>query len=94
MTKRKAALKIPDVMQTAAALRGEALEAEPESPTVTPKQERPVTTAVYLPKRTYDLLKRVAYKRSAATLTKPSVSKLITELAERYRGELEEELMK
>jgi hypothetical protein len=49
------------------------------------------TTAIHIPKQTWDLLRRVAYKRALATGGRPSVSALVAELVERHRAELEAE---
>jgi hypothetical protein len=49
------------------------------------------TTAIHIPQATWDLLRRVAYKRALAGGGRPSVSAIVTELVERNRNELERE---
>jgi hypothetical protein len=49
-----------------------------------------MTTAIVLPKQTYELLRAVALKRAAAG-GRLSVSAVIASLAEKHRGELERE---
>jgi hypothetical protein len=49
-----------------------------------------MTTAIVLPKRTYELLRSVALKRAAAG-GRLSVSAVIVALVEDHRGELERE---
>ena len=50
------------------------------------------TTAVHLPKKTLSLLKRVAFRRSMVHGGRMSVSRLVTDLVESRRMELEEEI--
>ena len=50
------------------------------------------TTAVHLPKETLRLLKRVAFHRSQVHGGRMSVSRLLTDLVERQRDELEKEV--
>ena len=52
------------------------------------------TTAVHLPVATHKLLRAVAFVRAQNRGGRPSVSKLITELAESRRKELEAEARK
>jgi hypothetical protein len=49
------------------------------------------TTAIHVPKVTWMLLRAVAFHRAQANGGRASVSKLITELVERHRPELERE---
>jgi hypothetical protein len=49
------------------------------------------TTAIHVPKTTWILLRSVAFHRAQANGGRASVSKLITELVERHRAELEKE---
>lgn len=51
-----------------------------------------MTTAINLPRQTWELLKRVATQRAIETRKRASVSALIAELAERHRAELEAEI--
>ena len=50
------------------------------------------TTAVHLPKKTLQLLKLVAFHRSQVHGGRMSVSRLVADLAEAHRKELEEEI--
>jgi hypothetical protein len=62
-------------------------KAEPE------RQERShVTTGINLPISVYQLLNRVAFKRSLERGGRPSVSALLLDLVQRHRKELEKEL--
>ena len=54
-------------------------------------ETRWATTAVHLPKVTLQLLKRVAFHRSEAHGGRMSVSKVITDLVEANREDLEAE---
>ncbi len=49
------------------------------------------TTAINLPVDTWTMLRAAAFARAQATGERPSVSALITELAEQHRAELEKE---
>jgi hypothetical protein len=49
------------------------------------------TTAIHVPRSTWTLLRAVAFHRAQANGGRASVSKLITELVERHRPELERE---
>ena len=49
------------------------------------------TTAINIPVDTWTMLRAVAFARAQETGGRPSVSALITELAERHRAELEKE---
>lgn len=49
------------------------------------------TTAIHVPKATWTLLRAVAFHRAQANGGRASVSKLITELVEQHRPELEKE---
>ncbi len=51
-----------------------------------------VTTAMYIPRATWVLLRAVAFKRAQETGDRPSVSALVGELVERHREELEDEI--
>jgi len=50
-----------------------------------------MTTAIHVPKTTWMLLRAVAFHRAQANGGRASVSKLIAELVERHRPELEKE---
>lgn len=52
--------------------------------------DKPMTTAIVLPRRTYELLRSVALKRAQAG-GRLSVSAVIVDIAEKHRGELERE---
>ena len=49
------------------------------------------TTAINIPVDTWTMLRAVAFARAQETGERPSVSALITELAEHHRAELERE---
>ncbi len=49
------------------------------------------TTAINIPVDTWTMLRAVAFARAQETGERPSVSALITELAEQHRAELEKE---
>jgi hypothetical protein len=55
-----------------------------------PPEKGNMTTAIVLPKQTYELLRAVALKRAAAG-GRLSVSAVIAGLAEKHRSELERE---
>jgi len=50
-----------------------------------------MTTAIHIPKDTWNLLRAVSFRRAQDQGGRASVSKLITELVERHRTELEHE---
>lgn len=50
-----------------------------------------ITTAIHIPKPTWTLLRAVAFHRAQEQGGRASVSKLIAELVERHRKELERE---
>jgi uncharacterized protein (DUF2384 family) len=50
-----------------------------------------ITTAIHIPKPTWALLRAVAFRRAQEQGGRASVSKLIAELVERHRKELERE---
>ena len=50
-----------------------------------------ITTAIHIPKPTWTLLRAVAFRRAQDQGGRASVSKLIAELVERHRKELERE---
>jgi len=50
------------------------------------------TTGINLPSGIWELLNRVAFERAKKFGGRPSVSKLLVELVERHRKELEKEL--
>ena len=51
-----------------------------------------ITTAVHLPKETWILLRAVAFHRAQDSGGRASVSKLVSELVEERRRELEKEI--
>jgi len=51
-----------------------------------------MTTAIHIPKETWSLLRRIAFRRAEATGGRASVSKVITELVEQNRRAFEKEL--
>lgn len=51
-----------------------------------------ITTAIHIPKETWTLLRAVAFRRAQRTGGRASVSKLIAEVIERCREDLEKEL--
>jgi hypothetical protein len=51
-----------------------------------------LTTAIHLPRTTWELLRAVAFHRAQADGGRVSVSRLITELAEGQRAAFEQEL--
>ena len=50
-----------------------------------------ITTAIHIPETTWKLLRAVAFHRAQVEGGRASVSKLIAELVERHRAELERE---
>ena len=50
-----------------------------------------ITTAIHIPKPTWTLLRAVAFRRAQDQGGRASVSRLIAELVERHRKELERE---
>ena len=50
-----------------------------------------ITTAIHIPESTWKLLRAVAFHRAQDQGGRASVSKLIAELVERHRSELERE---
>ena len=50
-----------------------------------------ITTAIHIPRYTWTLLRAVAFRRAQNDGGRASVSKLIAELVERHRKELERE---
>jgi len=50
-----------------------------------PKREPTTITAIHLPRRTFDLLRHVAFKRAKRAGGRPSVSAVLVELAEAAR---------
>jgi len=50
-----------------------------------------ITTAIHIPRPTWTLLRAVAFRRAQDGGGRASVSKLIAELVERHRKELERE---
>lgn len=77
-------------LRMAARAGGETAERhrEREGPTVT------ITTAIHIPKTTWSLLRSVAFRRAQEGGGRASVSKLIAELVECRREELEAEIKK
>ena len=53
-----------------------------------------MTTAIHIPKETWALLRRVAFRRAEADGGRASVSKVLAQLVERHRAEFERELSK
>lgn len=51
-----------------------------------------ITTAVHLPRGTWELLRAVAFHRAQDSGGRASVSKLVSELVEERRRELEKEI--
>ena len=54
-------------------------------------EHRSITTAIHIPEQTWKLLRAVAFHRAQDQGGRASVSKLITELVERHRTELDAE---
>jgi hypothetical protein len=54
-------------------------------------EHRSITTAIHIPESTWKLLRAVAFHRAQDQGGRASVSKLIAELVERHRAELERE---
>lgn len=61
-------------------------ELRPSEPTAT------ITTAIHIPKDTWTLLRAVAFRRAQNDGGRASVSRLVTELVERQRVKLEQEI--
>lgn len=53
-----------------------------------------LTTAVHFPRRTWELLRAVAFRRAQSDGGRASVSKLLTEIVEARRSEFERETKK
>lgn len=51
-----------------------------------------MTTAIHIPKETWSLLRRIAFRRAEAEGGRASVSKVLTELVEHNRPSFEREL--
>jgi hypothetical protein len=51
-----------------------------------------ITTAIHIPRDTWTLLRAVSFRRAQDQGGRASVSRLIAELVERHREELEEEI--
>jgi hypothetical protein len=63
------------------------VEQEPESG----ESSETITTAIHIPRDTWSLLRAVAFRRAQDEGGRASVSKLVAELVERHRRELEHE---
>ena len=60
-----------------------------------PRSEKPIdtiTTAIHIPRSTWSLLRAVAFRRAQDQGSRVSVSRLVSELVERHRAELEREI--
>jgi len=60
-----------------------------------PRSEGPaetITTAIHIPRCTWSLLRAVAFRRAQDHGVRVSVSRLVAELVERHRAELEREI--
>jgi hypothetical protein len=57
-----------------------------------PKQSGSLTTAIHLPRGTWELLRKVAFHRAEKDGGRASVSRLITTLVESNREQLEREV--
>ena len=79
MAKRKGL----DTLDIAAKAKGKSAEAD-----VGRGAEDMLTTAIHIPRATHKLLRAVAFKRAQEHGGRPSVSALLTELAEQHRDEL------
>ena len=66
--------------------RTKPVEQEPSEPVAT------ITTAIHIPRNTWSLLRAVAFQRAQDQGGRVSVSKLVAELVERHREELEHEI--
>jgi hypothetical protein len=53
-----------------------------------------MTTAIHIPKETWTLLRRVAFKRAESGGGRASVSKVLAELVEQHRHDFEKELLR
>jgi hypothetical protein len=51
-----------------------------------------ITTAIHIPRGTWNLLRAVAFRRAQDQGLRVSVSRLVAELVERHRAELEQEI--
>jgi hypothetical protein len=51
-----------------------------------------ITTAIHIPKNTWRLLRAVAFRRAQDSGGRVSVSRLVAELVEKHRRELEREI--
>ena len=57
-----------------------------------PEASQSITTAMHLPRQTWELLRSVAFHRAQSSGGRASVSRLITDLVEERRKKLEEEV--
>jgi hypothetical protein len=57
-----------------------------------PETSDSMTTAIHIPKETWSLLRRVAFKRAEAGGGRASVSKVLTDLVAQHRADFEKEL--
>lgn len=81
-------LSAPPIKVADALVMSEAIETERKrlaGKSAKPKREPTTITAVHLPRRTFDLLRHVAFKRARRAGGRPSVSAVVVELAEAAR---------
>lgn len=64
----------------------------PKAPAVKDDAPETLTTAIHIPKSSWDLLRAVAFRRAQSRGGRASVSKLLVELVETQRSQLEREL--
>ena len=83
MVKRKGL----DTLDIATAAKGKPAGADAGDPGA----EDMLTTAIHIPRATHKLLRAVAFKRAQERGGRPSVSALLTQLAEQHRDELTKE---
>jgi hypothetical protein len=57
-----------------------------------PKQSGSLTTAIHLPRRTWELLREVAFSRARRQGGRASVSKVLVDLVELSRADFEKEI--
>ena len=81
-------------LKVAATAKAKSLGQEPAATTATAQAQAAggtITTAIHIPRRTWQLMRAVAFRRAQMNGGRASVSALITELVEQRRSELEQE---
>lgn len=85
---KRTRMKAAPIKVDAVVAKAEAIESARKrtAPKPTKAKREPTTiTAIHLPRRTFDLLRHVAFKRARRAGGRPSVSAVLVELAEAAR---------